>query len=52
MFYIENAGSNNIPPNGNNSAFTSVAHGEWAHHQFRRFVVVRDVSDELFCECW
>ena len=22
------------------------------HHQFRTFVVVREVSDELFCYCW
>lgn len=52
MLYIENAGETAGlgPLNGTN--FTTVAYGEVAHHQFRRFVVVEEMSDNNFCYCW
>ncbi|MCJ1427347.1 hypothetical protein MMC29_005250 [Sticta canariensis] len=51
MLYIENAGetADRAGPGGTN--FTTVAHGEVAHHQFRRFVVVKEMSDQNFCYC-
>ena len=51
MYYIENAGSYN-PPSDHASNFTSVPYGEWAYHQFRRFVVVRNTPDDFFSYCW
>ena len=53
MLYIENAGPTNPDQKvfeGTN--FTTVAYGEVAHHQFRRFVVVEEKSDQFYCYCW
>ena len=52
MYYIENAGSDFNPPSDNASNFTSVPYGEWAYHQWRRFVVVRSPKGDLFSYCW
>lgn len=50
MLYIENSGPK--PELFEGSHFTTVAHGEVAYHQFRRFVVVQEVSKQFFCYCW
>ena len=50
MLYIENAGPVENPIS--KFHFTTVAHGEVAYHQFRRFIVVKEMSDQLFCYCW
>ena len=52
LFYIENAGGNSDANKRMGPSFTTVAHGEHAHHQFRRFVVVREKSKEYYCYCW
>lgn len=49
MFHIGNAGGTADPVG---PSFTTVAHGEHAHHQFRRFVVVKERSSEFYCYCW
>ena len=49
-FFIENAGGNSAQAAG--PSFTTVAHGEQAYHQFRRFVIVKEVSEQFFCYCW
>ena len=51
MLYIENAGPVD-PKNCAGSNFTTVAHGEIAYHQHRRFIVVEEMSDQFFCYCW
>ena len=53
MLYIEDAGPPAPPKNvfeGTN--FTTVAYGEMAYHQARRYVVVEERSDQSFCYCW
>ena len=52
IFYIENAGAKAEANQLAGPSFTTVAHGEQAHHQFRRFVVVKEVSKEHYCYCW
>lgn len=52
MFFIENAGETSDYDSRGGTSFTSVALGEVAHHQFRRFVVVEEHSNQLFCYCW
>jgi len=50
MLYIENSGP---PPElFDGSDFTTVAHEGVAYHQYRRFVVVQEVSRQYFCYCW
>ena len=51
MLYIENAGPTDRTESGG-SNFTTVGDGEVAFHQFRRFVVVQEMSEQLFCYCW
>lgn len=51
MLYIENAGETADFAGQGGTNFTTVAHGEVAHHQFRRFVVVKEMSDQNFCYC-
>lgn len=48
MFHIDNAGDK-IDPSGKD--FTTVSHGEIAHHTFRGFIVVEECSREHFCHC-
>ncbi len=50
MLYIENAGPDPKVFEGSN--FTTVAPGEVAHHKPRRFVVVKEMSNQHFCYCW
>lgn len=52
MLYIENAGETADRASQGGTNFTTVAHGEVAYHQFRRFVVVKEMSDQNFCYCW
>lgn len=52
MFQIQNAGETSNPAFFDNRNFTTVAHGEIAHHQFRRFVVVEARHGDDFCYCW
>ncbi|MCJ1465142.1 hypothetical protein MMC07_003758 [Pseudocyphellaria aurata] len=51
MLYIENAGETADRASQGGTNFTTVAHGEVAHHQFRRFVVVKEMSEQNFCYC-
>ncbi len=50
MFQIQNAGETS--DFGDHRNFTTVALGEIAHHQFRRFVVVEARPGDDFCYCW
>ena len=55
MLYIENAGPVVDPAYKNafeGSNYTTVAPGEFAYHTHRRFVVVKEMSDEFYCYCW
>lgn len=52
MFFIENAGETADRQSLRGSNFTMVAKGEYAHHQFRRFVVVKEVPNQYFSYCW
>ncbi|KAL8793196.1 MAG: hypothetical protein Q9195_004226 [Heterodermia aff. obscurata] len=51
MFLIENAGETADRQSLGGSNFTLVAKGEYAYHQFRRFVVVKPIPNELYCYC-
>jgi len=51
MLHIENAGPMEKKPMGG-SNFTTVAHGEVAYSQFRRFIVVKEMPGQKFCYCW
>lgn len=52
MFQIQNAGDTSDFGGLDNRNFTTVALGEIAHHQFRRFVVVEARPGDDFCYCW
>ncbi|KAL8793194.1 MAG: hypothetical protein Q9195_004224 [Heterodermia aff. obscurata] len=52
IYHIENAGATSDPNQLVGPSFTTVAFGEHAHHQFRRFVVVKEMSNEFYCYCW
>lgn len=52
LFFIENAGETSDRNYLGGNSFTTVAHGEVAHHQFRRFVVVEERLNQDFCYCW
>ena len=52
MFHIENAAGNHDSSQHSGSSFTQVAFGQYAHHQFRRFIVVTAIPKESYCYCW
>lgn len=52
MFQIQNAGETSDLGLLDGRNFTTVAYGEIAHHQFRRFVVVEARPGDDFCYCW
>lgn len=52
MFQIQNAGATSDRGILDGPNFTTVAHGEVAHHQFRRFVIVETRPGNNFSYCW